>query len=112
MGTSYYDVCPDGTTALASRSLAIQGGPVPGTIVEGIGDGDSLRPDPINNVNLFSKVCVGQRLGQANVWLGDPLTGVLVLADVFDRVLVLDPQTSPRVIDVFINSALYRRVRW
>ena len=112
MGTSYYDVCPGGTTALAAGALAVQGGPVLGSLVEGIGDGEALRPDPVNNVNLFPKTCVGQRIGQADVWLGDPLTGVLLTADVFDRVVVIDPQISPRVIDVYVNSQLYRRVRW
>jgi hypothetical protein len=27
-------------------------------------------------------------------------------------VVILDPQGSPRIIDVFVDNALYRRVRW
>ena len=32
--------------------------------------------------------------------------------NVYDRVAFLDPASSPRVIDVYLDNALFRRVRW
>ena len=109
--TSFYDPCPDGTTALDTGALALQqGAPDQTSPSVGIGDGDNQVQN--GDFTLASKVCVGRQVGQ--VWLstgsGDNVWSGYV--GVYDRVAILDPATSPRVIDVYLNGALYRRVRW
>ena len=110
--TTYFDVCPDGTRALDSGALALQQGMPSGTgPAVGIGSGDNLISGG-NEALLPSKVCVGTQVGR--MWLvtgtGDNSTAGYV--NVYDRIAILDPATSPRVIDVYLNNALYRRVRW
>jgi hypothetical protein len=110
---TWYDPCPDGTTALDNGALALQqGAPDTSTPLVGIGTGDNLMPDPSNSVFLGSKVCVGQQVGQviASIGSGEDLSVQLV--NVYDRIAILDPASSPNVIDVYLNDALYRRVRW
>lgn len=110
--TSYYDPCPDGTSALDSGGLALQQGmPDWSQPYVGIGNGDDITGPSGDNV-LGSKVCVGHQVGQTwtSTGSGDNMwSGYVAL---YDRVAVLDPATSPRVIDVYLNGALYRRVRW
>lgn len=108
--TTYYDPCPQGTTALENGVFAIQlGSDVPIPYV-GIGTGDDLMPNV--DVTLGSKVCVGRQVGQIGMFWGSGESGTSALVNVYDRVALLDPATSPRVIDVYLNNALYRRVRW
>lgn len=121
-GHSYYDPCPEGTTALAEGAYAIQGTATPqfsyaqqysGQLYTGIGDGAGLQagygPDASP---LPGKVCVARRVGAATITRGTGDSQEQYTADVFDRVVVMDPQGSPRIIDVFVDDKLYRRVRW
>ncbi len=111
--STWYDPCPDGTTALDDGVLALQqSAPDTTPPLVGIGTGDGLFPDPVHDVVLNLKVCVGRQVGQITVSIGsgDNLSAELV--NVYDRIAILDPATSPKVIDVYLNDALYRRVRW
>ena len=111
---TWYDPCPDGTAALDEGVWALQQGRQNTTSPSiGIGTGDNLVPTGgENNVALSSKVCIGHQVGQVSVITGFGENSSSVLANVYDRIAILDPATSPRVIDVYINNALYRRVRW
>lgn len=111
--TTWYDPCPDGTAALDAGVFALQQG-APDTAVPslGIGTGDELSPNPVDGVQLSAKVCVGRQIGQTSVQVGFGENASSVLVNVYDRVAILDPATSPQVIDVYLNNALYRRVRW
>ena len=111
--TTWYDPCPDGTTALDIGALALQqGAPDATPPLVGIGTGDSLIPDPVRDVVLGSKVCVGRQVGQTWVFTGNGDNSWSGYVNVYDRIAILDPVTSPNVIDVYLNNALYRRVRW
>ncbi|WP_081082374.1 hypothetical protein [Burkholderia diffusa] len=119
-GFSYYDPCPDGTTALSSGAYAIQGTSTPSnpwnynsSVYMGIGTGDGLTPSyGDGGSGLSQKVCVGNRVGQTMVVIGSGEDSQYVQAGVYDTVRLLDVQGSPRIIDVFIDNNLYRRVRW
>lgn len=121
-GTSYYDPCPANTTALSQGVYAIQGSQVPQndwwwaqqqTLYTGIGSGDGLQPGNGDDYQpLPAKVCVGNKVGQVSYSKGSGDDYQWITADVYDKVVILDPQGSPRIIDVFIDNALYRRVRW
>lgn len=109
--TSYYDPCPDGTTALETGALALQQGMPDSTQPSvGIGDGDNQVLN--GDYTLGSKVCVGRRVRQ--IWMsgGSGDNSWASNVNVYDRMALLDPAASPRVIDVYLNGALYRRVRW
>jgi len=112
--TTYYDPCPDGTTALDVGVLALQQGMPDGSQpVVGIGNGDNLMPyGSGDSVFLNSKVCVGVQVGQTWVSTGSGDNATSGFVNVYDRVAILDPANSPNVIDVYLNNALYRRVRW
>ena len=111
-GTSYYDVCPSGTTALASGALAAQG-TYQGSYSTGIGSGDDLMPsEGQDTAPLPNKVCVGQHTADVSIQIGSGDSLSFVTVGIYDRVVVLDPQGSPRIIDVYVNGDLYRRVRW
>lgn len=110
-GVSYYDPCPEGTTALAGGTYAIQRGTA--TLYTGIGEGDGLRPSSGESFSpMPGKVCVGNRVGDASVSMGSGESLSAVAAEVYERAVTLDAQDSPRTIDVFVDSTLYRRVRW
>ena len=118
-GTSYYDPCPAGTTALSSGLNAVQGGPVPpwdgdGSIYYvGIGEGDGLSPGFGESYSpMPAKVCVGNLVGATSASSGSGEGLETRSAGVYDRVGSLDAQGSPNIIDVFVDSSLYRRVRW
>ena len=108
---TWYDPCPEQTTALTEGAYGVGQGD-PNAAFLGIGDGDTLRPGSESAPILGRKVCVGRLVGQAAVQIGYGADATSVLASVYDRVALLDPATSPRVIDVYLNNALYRRVRW
>ena len=108
IGSSYFDPCPEGTTALAADQYGVL--PPLTDPYAGIGSGDNLQPDE-NNM-LPGKVCVGNRVGTANVWIGPEDTGGYQAIGVYDRLVLLDAAANPRTIDVYVNSLLYRRVRW
>ena len=112
--TTWYDPCPEGTSALEGGLYALQqGAPDASVPALGIGEGDNLQPwNGDNVVTLTSKVCVGRQLGQTFVQFGSGDNVSAAMVNVYDRVALLDPATSPRVIDVYLNNALYRRVRW
>lgn len=122
-GMSYYDFCPSDTKELSKGSYAIQGEPPPNksgwenkqTLYTGIGSGDGMTPSHREDyIPLPEKVCVGKLLGNTYVKIGkggdDDYT--TVRASMYDRVVTMNPQNSPRIIDVFIDEQLYRRVRW
>ena len=108
--TTYYDPCPVGTTALDNGVYAIQHGSDVTIPYVGIGAGDGLMPSI--DVSLGSKVCVGRQVGQIGMYWGGGESASWALVNVYDRVAILDPATSPRVIDVYLDGVLYRRVRW
>lgn len=111
--TTYYDPCPDGTTALEAGALALQQGMADGTQpAVGIGSGDNLAPNNGDGIFLGRKVCVGRPVGQVWVMTGSGDSSWAGYAGVYDRIAILDPATSPNVIDVYLDNTLYRRVRW
>ena len=110
--TTWYDPCPDGTAALENGAYALQQGAPDTTPLAGIGTGDGLFPDPVHDMLLGRKVCVGRQVGQVIATIGSGEGMSVQLVNVYDRIAVLDPATSPNVIDVYLNNALYRRVRW
>jgi hypothetical protein len=116
-GTSYYDLCPTGSTALGSGHYAAQGTAAGvRAYYAGIGSGDNLRPGSSSRDDyqpLPAKVCVSHYLGQRQLTLshGEGSETTIPIS-MFERVVVMDAQGSPRVVDVFIDDQLYRRVRW
>ena len=118
-GFNFFDPCPPGTRPLAQGKHAVQatmGGGVRAAwksasvsdVLTGIGDGEGYsfsdryaRPMPL--------VCVGNQVGTTSV---SPDGRSWIRVSVYDRVTTLRPQASPRIIDVYINDALFRRVRW
>lgn len=124
--SSYYDPCPDGTTALAPGLVAVQGATyVEGTpLGTGIGSGDDQVPnyggESGSGTPLPGKVCVGHQTGSQVVQITTGSGGgegggwevQTYNVGLYDRVVFMDPLVNPRAIDVFVNSALYRRVRW
>ncbi len=117
-GLSYYDPCPTGTTALANGMQAVQGTPLPpingyGSYYSGIGDGDGQSPASGESYSpMPGKVCVGNHIGTTSVSSGSGESFETMAVGVYDRVVLLDAQRSPNVIDVYVDSSLYRRVRW
>lgn len=115
---TWHDNCPEGTTSLAAGERAIQGVAPPGgfafsyvdpaTAVTGIGEGSGEVQGEFGG-SVSSKPCVGRKVGEI-AELGSE--GVNAVYSIYDRVVVLDPQSSPNVIDVNIDGQLYRRVRW
>lgn len=119
LGFNYFDPCPAGRRPLARGEQAVQAvanGGVHATwkratvseVLTGIGDGEDnsfsaryARPMPL--------VCVGKNIGTTTI---SPDGRSWFRVSVYDRVTILRPQGSPRIIDVFINDALFRRVRW
>lgn len=111
--TTWYDPCPQGTTALAQGVMGLlRGVPIDTAPSVGIGEGDGLQPNQAEGVTLGPKVCVGAPVGQFVQTVGSGENQTSMLVNVYDQLALLDPATTPRVIDVYLNNALYRRVRW
>lgn len=117
-GQSHYDPCPAGTTPLRRGEMAAFGLNVgehySGPVLMGIGDGDELeRPNHDNGPEMPAKICVGQHIGTTLITSTYGDGGLYTTRiGVYHPVVILDAAESPRVIDVYINDALYRRVRW
>ena len=122
-GYSWFDLCPTGTTPLPQGQLAVLGGSQTQpsdrpTVYVGVGDGNSLDGSPPAAGSYPSQiVCVGNRTGTTEIPIdyGGASFGVpwrLVPVGVYDQLVLLDAQSSPRVIDVYVDDALVRRVRW
>jgi hypothetical protein len=126
---TYYDPCPAGTTALApgARGAPARDAQLRPTrfgtrqtlwvaqFVTGIGSGDGARFHGVGlgGRGLPPKVCVGAQSGQAYAEVPDAEGNVqAVPVALFDRVELLRPYDSPRVIDVYVDNTLYQRVRW
>lgn len=114
---NYYDVCPEGTTALASGSFAIVGigssrrAPPNASIFSGVGEGAAGWPE--EGQLMPPKTCVGNRVGSTTALIAGEEGGLQsVPVAVYDRAFTLNNSNSPRAIDVYIDSQLYRRVRW
>lgn len=112
-----YDLCPEGTTALASGIFAIVGtgssrqAPRNTPVFVGIGEGSAGYAE--EGQQLPAKTCVGNRVGTTTVFVAGDEGGLFSTpAAVYDRVFTLNNSNSPRAIDVYIDSQLYRRVRW
>jgi hypothetical protein len=121
--SSYYDLCPAGTTELP-RALFGAAASAKRAVYAGIGEGGNAAEWMYNGVNgtraqMLPKVCVGRLVGQGMVYLptqgGDQRAGSSYRAYVvgyYDQLILLPAHGSPRVIDVFIDNARYKRVRW
>ncbi|MGB0126802.1 MAG: hypothetical protein WBP72_04120, partial [Rhodocyclaceae bacterium] len=126
---TYYDPCPAGTSALAAgaRGAAARDAQLRtarfdrhqtlwvAQFATGIGSGDGTRGVGValGGRGLPPKVCVGPRAGQAYAEIADADGSVQqVPVDLYDRVELLRPYASPRVIDVYVDNTLYQRVRW
>ncbi len=109
---NYFDDCPSGTTELPTGSYAIQSTTVPRllggteTIYTGIGSGEGYAGTG------QGKVCVGSKVGDTYVSVGQYDDARTSPAGVYSTVFLMRPQWSPRIIDVFIGNALQSRVRW
>lgn len=118
--SSYYDLCPAGTTALPSGQLAATA-LAKRTIYYGIGDGGNAAQQEYGGMQtrMPPKVCAGRRVGQGIVYLPTQGTGdrggpgyQAHVVGYYDQLVALPAHTSPRVIDVYIDNARYKRVRW
>ena len=119
---NWYSPCPAGTSALASGALAVQGtstfqqspwygnNAFEGQVYAGIGNGQDVTPtvdDP-----LSAKVCVSGYVGDETITQGAGDGAQEETVSVYRQVTTLAPNRTPNAIDVFINNALYRQVRY
>ena len=76
--------------------------------------GDDLAPSSFDDsyTPLTLKTCVGTKTSDTPIGFGSGDGYMAVDTGVYDRVVLLDPATTSRVIDVYIDDKLYRRVRW
>jgi len=105
-GTNWFNDCPTGTGALAPGAYAVQGGDRT-QYYQGIGTGEGGVGG--------QKVCVGNRTGFTQVAISsgsDNGSYNNVDVGIYDRVVVLNPASSPNYIDVIVNGTRSTRVRW
>jgi hypothetical protein len=129
MPANYYNQCPAGTTALPAGNFAVMAPNwVPAdntaawiqqqTLYAGIGDGTGLSPaSGAAASTLPPEVCVtGTPIGQVNYLTnfgGAGFGGILPMTvGVYTAVTILQPDTSPNIIGVYIDGALYNQVHW
>lgn len=128
-GYGWYDPCPEGTSALQEGANAVQGTPdmiaawkaAPmfkrSQILDkvdmstGIGEGTNYGFGYDDRIRA-AKVCVGKLLGNVTKNVSDGWRTQNVPVGVYDRVVLMNPANSPRLINVFIDSKLARVVRW
>lgn len=123
----YYDPCPDGTTELSWGRLAELAAAAPaappatragvpsayvaaasGFTYAGIGSGEGYGYSGGPDTEAPVKVCVGGSRGTREVWNTDSSYSV----ELYDHIYVAPAHRSPRVIDVYIDEALWHSVRW
>lgn len=122
--SDHFDVCPEGTSPLALGELAYQG---PGKPAEGayfsdksafvVGRGDSMGMEKLGKSFKFDKsdkICVADKVGSVAINLFDPGISEYSPAtvSVYNTIVKLPWQSSPNVIDVYIEGKLHNRVRW
>lgn len=126
MAANYYDRCPAGTSALPSGAVAIaspNGVPANNTpawlqqqtLYTGIGDGAKLTPPGGSpTASLPPEICVaGAPLGSIQLGVDLRQSGLPTSnAAVYSAVTILQANTSPRVIGVWVNGALANQVHW
>jgi hypothetical protein len=115
--TTYFDACPSNTVALANGSYALTEKlnsdlRTPAQMYKGIGEGNDLAPYQGSSASLPNKICVGKKIGSTSITLNDGEVSNTYPASIYDRVISLPAQASPRVIDVYVNHQLVRQVRW
>lgn len=121
--SSYYDLCPAGMTELPAGQFGAASS-APGVVYAGIGDGNILSQARYVGISgmstpVPSKVCVGRKVGQGMAYLpmqhdgpwGSRQNQPRAVGH-YDQIVLLPAQRSPNVIDVFVDNARYRRVRW
>ena len=118
--SSYYDLCPAGTAELPEAQFGAAASATR-VVYYGIGDGGNTIHRNYGGVQteIPPKVCVGRRVGQGIVYLpaqgggdrGGPGHQAHVVG-YYDQLVVLPAHNSPRVIDVYIDNARYKRVRY
>lgn len=128
-GYGWYDPCPEGTMALKEGAHAMQGTK---EMVDtwkatptfkrayvfskvemstGIGEGNDVGFGYDDRIRS-AKVCVGNLLGNVSKNVSDGYRTRSVSVGVYDRVVLMNPANSPRLINVFIDNKLARVVRW
>lgn len=120
---SYYDLCPAGMTELPMRQFGAAAS-APKVVHAGIGEGSMLSQARYVGISgmstpVPSKVCVGRKVGQGVEYLliqDDGRWGSwqyqVRAVGYYDHLTLLPAQRSANVIDVYIDNARYRRVRW
>ncbi len=119
LGFNFFDPCPAGTRPLALGERAVQATMGGGTrtswkpasvsdVLTGIGDGEGYSFSD-RYARTMPLVCVGNQITTTSI---SPDGRSRFRVSVYDRVTTFRPHGSPRIIDVYINDALFRRVRW
>lgn len=121
--SSYYDLCPAGMTELPAGQFGAASS-ASRVIHAGIGDGGILGQARYGGISVMStpapsKVCVGRKVGQGTAylpmqddgWWGSRQYQVRAVG-YYDQLTLLPAQRSGNVIDIYVDNARYRRVRW
>lgn len=121
--SSYYDLCPEGMTELPTGQFGAASS-APKVVHAGIGDGNILSQARYVGISVMStpapsKICVGHKVGQGTAywpmqddgWWGSRQYQVRAVG-YYDQLTLLPAQRSGNVIDIYVDNARYRRVRW
>lgn len=129
-GYSLYDDCPQGTVAAAPGQAVALAGPMPASAAPasyrsgeasnytqastslgyvGIGDGSAQPMPSVDSGPSPTKVCVAGPRGTKTLYSG---ADNIQSAALYDTIFVEPAQTRPSYIDVYINNAVWQRVRW
>ncbi len=125
---SYYDACPNGTTAVSNGAYVAVGRVATAAeqaamaawartafvmtsgMAAGIGDGSAYFPS--TDSSMPTKVCTGSYLGQTAQSIGTSGDDVqVVTVNIYDRVVLMDPATDTFNINVMLNNSLFRNIR-
>jgi hypothetical protein len=127
LGFGYHDPCPTGSSALpVGRTAQLTGpiavGSVPyirsgmpspyavgdvGATYVGSGEGAGMSRSRTGEPTA-PKVCVAGSRGHREIRSGDDV----MVVEVYDVIYIASPRPSARYVDVFIDDALWHRVRW
>ena len=85
-------------------------------MLTGIGSGERVYPyrgdSRMGNQNVLAKVCVSGYVGDKYLINNGNRYAMGVNTGVYQNVVVLNPNPSGQMIEVFIDSQLYRQVRY